>query len=136
MSDYVHKKVIRLPFPNEILDKCNTTDPNDCFKYLKDLLGDYWENNKINSFELGFSDTDYYIDWEYYHTYGEKSDEHGYVRFLTQKELETIKPYFDKLNVNYQDNDLRIVDYCYYNSCEAPDYYDIPENDDSIDFIS
>jgi len=133
MSDYVHKKVIRLPFPKEILERCNTKDPYDCEKYLKEKLGDLWDTHK--GFDLELTDKSEYIDWVYYHTYGEESGDWGNVRLLSEKELEVIKPYFDKLEVSYKDSDLRLVDYCYYNCTECTDYYDI-NNDESILFIN
>lgn len=46
MSDYVHKKVVRLPFPKDIIKICNADDPYDCQKYLKEKLGDLFNNDK------------------------------------------------------------------------------------------
>jgi len=135
MSDYVHKKAVRLPFPEEIIKKCNADDPWDCETYLKELLGELWNNHGKKSFNLECTDTSFYIDWVYYHTYGEESGDWGKVRLLTEKELEVIKPYFDKLGVEYNDEDLRLVDYCYYNCCECSDYYDL-DDDDSSKFIN
>lgn len=132
MSDYVHQKVVRLPFPKEILEKCDTTDPYDCETYLKEKLGDLWESRNKNSFEIGFTDSKEYIDWVYYNTYGEEYGDWGHVRLLTQKELDTIKPYFDKLEVSYKDEDLRLVDYCYYNCSEPTDYYDLTSDDSNL----
>ena len=132
MSDYLHKKVVRLPFPEEIMEKCNTDDVWDCILYLKSLLGDLWNNQ--NGFDLEFTYNNYYyIDWVYYSKYGENSGDFGNTRLLTQKELDVIKPYFNKLKIDYKDEDLRVVEYCYYNCCEAPDYYDL--KDDSELFI-
>lgn len=135
MSDYVHKKVVRLPFPDELKKKLNTDDPWDCVPYLKELLNDDWDSTR-NSFELECTDKAVYIDWVYYSTYGEDSGDFGTARLLTQNELDTIKPYFDKLGVNYNDEDLRVVDYCYYNCCEPTDYYNIDNLDDSNLFIT
>ncbi len=136
MSDYVHNKVVRLPFPNEIKERCESNDVWDCEPYLKELLGELWDNRKKNHFTLECTDSGYYIDWVYYSTYGEESGDWGNVRLLTQQELNVIKPYFDKLGVNYKDEDLRVVDYCYYNSCEPPDYYNIKGEDDSNLFLN
>lgn len=136
MSDYVHKKVVRLPFPKEIMDKYNVDDCYECETHLKDLLGELWSNSKKNSFHLECTNKGYYIDWVYYSTYGEESGDFGFVRMLTQKELDVIKPYFDKLGFNYKDEDLRLVNYCYYNCCEAPDYYNIKNSDDSHFFLN
>ena len=139
MSDYVHGKAIRLPFPKEILDKCETDDPWDCEEYLREILGDLFSHKGVNGKKLKLEATDeaYYIDWNYYYTYGEQSGDWGSARMLTEKELEVIKPYFDKLGVNYKDDDLRRVEYCYYNSCECGDYYDTvtEETDDSAELI-
>lgn len=132
MSDYVYKKVVRLPFPKEIKEKCNTNDVWDCEPYLKELLGELWDNRKKNYFSLECTDNGYYIDWVYYSTYGEKSGDFGFVRLPTQNELDVIKPYFNKLGVTYKDEDLRVVNYCYYNCCEAPDYYNIENSDDVL----
>jgi len=129
MSDYKHNKVVRLPFPKEILEKCNTSDAYECELYLRELLGELWDNNDKNSFKLDCSDKRAYIDWVYYSTYGEESGDWGNARLLTQKELDTIKPFFNKIGIPYGDTDLRVVDFCYYNACEPPDYYDIVNED-------
>jgi len=135
MSDYKHEKVIRLPFPKSIIEKYNAEDPYECEEYFKEKIGDLWDNRSKNSFKLGYSDEAFYIDWLYYSTYGEESGDWGNVRLLTKKELEVIKPYFDKLGVVYKDEDLRLVDYCYYNCCEPSDYYEL-SGDDSNLFIN
>ena len=135
MSDYVHNKVVRLPFPNEIINRFKADDAYDCEPQLKELLGNLWDNKK-SSFKLGCTDERIYIDWVYYSTYGEESGDFGNVRMLTQRELNTIKPYFDKLEIDYKDEDLRVVDYCYYNCCEAPDFYDIKTSDDAELFVN
>ncbi len=136
MSDYVHRKAVRVPFPKEILEKCNTKDPYDCENYLKEILAELWNCQKnTHVFELGYSDIAYYIDWVYYYTYGETSGDFGTARYLTDNELNTIKPYFDKLNINYKNEDLRVVEYCYYNCCDPPDYYEVVHQDDSGLFI-
>ena len=136
MSDYKHEKIVRLPFPKDILKRCSTEDVDDCCDYLKDKLGELWENREKNSFQIGYSDSAYYIDWCYYSTYGEETGEWGNVRLLTEKELEIITPYFDKLGVVYEDEDLRVIDYCYYNCAEPDDYYHINLIDHSSIFIN
>lgn len=133
MSDYLHNKVVRLPLPKEILSKYDDFGIDD---YLKELLGELWRNTEKNSFDLTYTEGGYYIDWIYYSTYGEESGDYGFVRMLTENELNVIKPYFDKLGIEYKDDDLRVVDYCYYNACEPPDYYDIEHNkEDDVDLF-
>lgn len=135
MSDYQHEKVVRLPFPESILNNFKTEDPNDCEEFLKNRLGNLWRNDAKNSFKLGYSDESYYIDWLYYYSFGEQSGDWGSVRLLTEKELNTIRPYFNKLGVVYDDKDLRLVDYCYYNCSEPNDYYSL-SIDESNMFIT
>lgn len=135
MSDYVHQKVVRLPFPKAILDKCETDDPWECETHLKELLGNLFNNREKNSFELTFTDTAYYLDWVYYSTYGDESGDWGHVRYLTDKEFEVIEPMFEKLCVPFTKEELRLVDYCYYNCCEPSDYYEVKQ-DESSKFIN
>lgn len=136
MSDYVHEKVVRLPFPKGLIEN-NGYDPSDSEDELKKTLGELWEDYSDYGFRFGCTNKSVYIDWCYYHTYGEESSSWGHARLLTKKELGVIKPYFDKLKQPYEDNDLRVVDYCYYNCSEPPDCYDIvtEENDDSTLFL-
>lgn len=133
MSDYKHETVVRLPFPKELIFK-NGDDPWDSEDELKEKLGDLWENGNTYTFKLGYTDDAYYIDWCYYFSYGEESGEWGTARALSENELNVIKPYFDKLKCNYSEQDLRIVDYCYYNCSEPPDYYEIDEDDSGLFF--
>lgn len=127
MSDYVHKKAVRLPLDFEGL---GFEEPYDFEQVLKEKVPSLIRiRNK--GFEVDVTDEGYYIDWTYYYTYGENSGDFGSARELTKKELKTIKPYFDKLGIDYNTKDLRLVDYCYYNGCEAPDYYDTTSKDES-----
>ena len=133
MSDYVHAKVIRLPFPKEILNKFNTNDPEDCDSYLKEKLGElYSYNRNIHKFKIEYTDDSVYLDWVYYHTYGEESGDFGFSRYLTKDELNVIKPYFDLLEIDYNTYDLRRVEYCYYNCCECSDYYEVDSDDSKL----
>lgn len=129
MSDYVHRKVVRIPFPKEILEKYNTKSPYDCEEEVDKMFGGFIKTQNRNGFELDCSEKDYYIDWVYYDTYGKESGDWGSVRLLSENELNVITPYFDKLGVSYEHSQLRVVDYCYYNCCEPTDYYELTTND-------
>lgn len=137
MCDYVHKKVIRLPFPKEILELCNTEDGYECEKYLRDKLNDLFKDMYGFSIEYTRNKNNnkyiYYIDWCYYYTYGQEEVDFGSSRLLTETELKIIKPYFNKIGCKYSDSDLRRVEYCYHTCWETPDYYAIADinNDDS-----
>ena len=110
MSDYVHEKVVRLPFPKELIEKYNVEDTWDCEIYLKEKVGDLWDIRDKNSVKRGDSDAGYYIDGCYDHTYGDESGDYGSARLLTNKEIQVITPYFKNLGVTYEIKDLRVVD--------------------------
>jgi hypothetical protein len=54
---------------------------------------------------------------------------------LTDDKWNVIQPMLDKLKLEIRKDDLRLVDYCYYNGSDAPDYYDIEEEDYSDELI-
>lgn len=128
MSDYLRRKVIRYPFPQEILKKCNTKEAWDCENFLIKKLGDLFNSSSnIKRFNIEITDKAEYIDWIYYETYGEESGDFGNASFLTQNEINIIKPYFEKLEIEIDDSKFRKVDYCYYNCSECIDYYNLEE---------
>ncbi len=139
MSDYVYYKVIRLPFPKQILDRCETEDPWDCEDYLKENLKDLYDDSKgIHVFQITGTSEANYLDWVYEYSYGEESGAYGYVNLLTQEETYFMRRLlFENLpNIYFDEDDFRKVEYCYYNCCEPPDYYDLDERGwDSINNI-
>jgi len=130
MSDYVHNKVVRMKFPQSILSKCKTDDAFDCYTYLKEKLGDLFDKG-IGSFQIQWGEATPYLDYVIYHTYGEESGDWGIIRMLSDKEYTLISIKILKLGELVLKSDLRYVDYCYYNCSEAPDYFDLPNNDES-----
>lgn len=135
MSDYVKEIVVRLPFPKSILEEVETEDPWDCEDYLKEKLGVFFDVTGSKCFVIGSTDSSYYLDWRFYNSYGDESGDYGFSRYLTDAEYNEIKPMFDRIVKEYKREDLRIVDYCYYNGSDAPDYYSVEESDYSGDFI-
>ena len=127
MSDYVHKKVIRYPLQG-LMDRLNVKDSYDCEEELKEKLGILY--NRDLGFEIEVTDKNFYLDFVYYYTYGDKSDSFGNVRLSTEEEINLIYPYLDKLFLEIDQTKIRTVEYCYYNCCECEDYYDLPENND------
>lgn len=117
MSDYVKAKVIRLPFPESLMKKLNVDSIWECEDYL----------DEKQRFEIGCTDKAYYIDYIVEYQCGCCDGEYGYAFYLDEKDKEKYCPLFDKLDIEYNPDDLRKVVYCYYNSCECPDYYDPEE---------
>ena len=138
MENYTYKKVIRIPFPNEILEKCNTTEPRDCEGYLKELLGEYYSQER-NKFYFEITETSSgqaYLDWVYYRINNISGEKCGCATRLNEKEFKVIKPLFDKLKIRYVKEDLRKVEYTHESDSllEPDDYYLI--TDDSKILIS
>lgn len=120
MSDYVHRKAVRLPF---------NPDWGDPEEFENTMPSDLVDTK--NGFSVGYTKLNCYIDWNYFYSYGENSGDFGYSRKLTNKELKVIKPYFDKLGIGYNKEDFRLVDYCYYNCSDPSDCYELTDKDQS-----
>lgn len=122
MSDYVKKKVIRLPFPKNLMEKLNVKDLWDCEDYFKEKFGDLWDKHP-NGFEWEVTDGKIYLDYVVDYKYAEEAAEYGFVWPITEEDIVKYKPLFDKGEFEYDVMDLRKVVYCWYNCSEPPDYY-------------
>lgn len=130
MSDYVKKKGIRYRIPKEIYEELDD-------KYDFDLM----YNNGIAK-ELGLSDdfkfdsgydydndkSNYYLDKVLFYKYGANGD-YWKSRKLTDEEAKLHIDDFKKVFPNITSDELRYVDYCYYNGCDAPDVFEEGEWD-------
>lgn len=146
MSDYQHNKVIRLLVTDEIIKMLGFSSVEDyCYhfeEYVKNTYPEmsrfvlkpngewHYDSKKTPYFETGFGETQYYIDLVLYSSYGEECGDWGNVSYLSEKEKEVFVPHFNKLGLGINPDDLRKVDYCWYNCSEPPDYYDIKTPDD------
>ena len=126
MSDYVRNKVVRCRATEELF---GTTDPFEIEKNFEDLF----------SLDLGLPRFDVaptekgFIDLVLSHAYGEDRGDFGHARMLTEKELEVFLPYFRKIAPNVTAENLRYVDYCWYNCSEAPDYFEVEDDELDLD---
>lgn len=119
MSDYVRQKVIRYPVEPSYFEINRLGDLDDNKKY-KDLLG-YAQPNR---FQVAPTDKGF-IDYVLLNKYSEGSDDWGKTRELTEKEKDKYRPLFQKIIPDVDMDKARLVDYCWYNCCEAPNYYEI-----------
>lgn len=120
MSDYVRNKQVLYPVTKELLDRLNIIDIFDLdfprgSKFGAEGFIDYGGTENYNQYLA------YTID----STYGEESGEFGRARFLKPSEQEKYKELFSEvIPEDLIDPTLfKYVDYCYYNCCEADDYY-------------
>lgn len=119
MSSYYEYKVLRLPLDNVDMKDKDTDD-------LEDLM---------NSLGIGFtltmcSSENMFIDLELEHKISE--GEWGFSRKLTDIEHHYAEILFNKLDIDYDVDDIHFVNYCYYNCSEPREYYAI----NSIDVAS
>lgn len=122
MSDYVRNKQVLYPVKKELLEKLNCS-------YAYDLEDRFPAGSKftIEGFVdyNGTGECNYYLAYELSSTYGEETGDFGRSRFLKPSEQEKYKRIFsDVIPEDLIDTTLfKYADYCYYNCCEADDYY-------------
>lgn len=121
MSDYNHERVIRCKVD---LKKLEIEDIFD----LEDLYPNLFGCGTINQFNVAPVEEMEYIDYVLYNEY-DNAGEFGTSRYLTGAELEKYLPIFKQIISNVTADDLRAVDFCWYNCCEAPLYFDVCEEE-------
>lgn len=125
MSSYHRMKVLRIPYEPESWG----WDPYaDSWEYVKqhfseDVFDPY--SRKIHTFTFAPTEKEFvdYIleyDWDF-------EGEYGKVRELYTIESEKYLDTFRQLGTIDMDK-VRLVEFCWYNATEAPDYYDIEDD--------
>lgn len=123
MSSYVKEKVIRLPFEaTGIASKFeNNSD-------MRDYLEDNFAAFRDGKFQIAPTES-FFVDYVIERERDSCDGEYGKIRELYPSEKirfgELFRIIFPEANLDA----LRVVEYCWYNCCEAPDYYDITEDD-------
>ena len=115
MSDYVKQKVLRVP-----AEKYGFT--GDDFWDLEYLRPDLFKYGKENSFQTAPT-SEMFIDYVLEYEYGAASVDYGKTRALTDREKEKYLPVFQQVIPEIDMDDVRLVEFCWYNGYEAPDYY-------------
>ena len=131
MSTYVREKVLRIPrhkmnfahivrileekFPKEdIMD--------DLGFYIESALPDLFDYAVVGKFQIAPTEEnyiDYVLEYEW-----DADGEYGKTRALYESEKMKYEPIFRQLDPDINMDLVRLVEFCWYNSCEAPDYYD------------
>jgi hypothetical protein len=126
MSDYVREKVLRVPVDR--LNLCFTDEEMDDLgwsieKRFSDIFG-YADIGKFQFAPTYENFIDFVLDYEY-----GACGEYGKTRALTEREKEKYLPVFQKIDPDVNMDFVRLVEFCWYNCCEAPDYYDETKDD-------
>lgn len=125
MSDYVRYKEIMYPITEEDIKKIGFNSIDD---YWDSFSWNYQENDNFD-FQSPVAKVDgdyvsnYYLCYVLKYEYGANCDDFGRSRPLNAVEQEKYKEIFSKKLKDVDPSKFRLVDFCYYNGCDAPDYY-------------
>ena len=132
MSWYVRHKVLRIPFEkldmstilNDVRKKFpEETIEDDLWWYLEQYdpeLFDYATPGKFYYAPTEDNFVDFMIERE-----TDCDGDWGKVRDLYDTEKATFGPIFKKLDPKVNMDDVKLVEFCWYNATEAPTYFDI-----------
>lgn len=119
MSDYSRYLVLRYPITK------------DDAEMLEDKLMEspFGKHRKGGYFEItGATDSNYdykyFLDFVVKHTYGDECGDFGKIRTLKESEVSEFAELFKMLIPDIDMTKVKVVDYCWYNCCEPPAYYD------------
>lgn len=129
MSTYVREKVLRIPMQRLNMDYIRNIlsekydDYEDDFSYYLECafpdIFDYGTKHKFQIAPTVESFIDYVLEYEW-----DASGEYGKTRALTDNEKEKYRTVFQQIDPDINMDFVRLVEFCWYNGCEAPDYYD------------
>ena len=127
MSTYVREKVLRIPYEKTGLPH-RFADPDDAREYFEKNFAELFGYSTIGKFQFAPTESvfiDYVVDYEY-----DADGEFGKVRELYQSEFNKFARIFAEVMPEAEFSAIRVVEFSWYNCCEAPDYYNY--DDDSF----
>jgi hypothetical protein len=142
MSTYVREKVLRLPiggsqledFKKTIAEKLEAIGESvddvddDLHWYTEKAFHDIFGYGDKGKFQWSPTYPRHFIDLVLDHEW-DCDGEYGKVRELYPSEKIKYLPVFQKLLPGLDSlDDVRLVEFCWYNGCEAPDYYDLKDD--------
>ena len=129
MSTYVREKVLRIPverlnmdyIKNILAEKYNDYE-DDFSYYLESEFPDIFDYATVGKFQTSPTEEpfiDYVLEYEW-----DADGEYGKTRALTDNEKRKYLSVFQKIDPNINMDYVRLVEFCWYDCCEAPNYYD------------
>lgn len=122
MSDYRYMRVIRCKVD---LDKISVSSLWD----LEDKFLDLFDMNLPRYFEKAVVENDEYLDYVLESKIDDNGGDWGKSRYLTENEANKYLVLFSEIYPDVKRDDLRAVEFCWYDCSEAPLYYDVNEEE-------
>ena len=129
MSDYVREKVLRVPVGHidisnikNIIAQKHEDWEDDFPYYLESEFPDIFDYATVGKLQISPT-YEFYIDYVIDREYG-SDGEWGKTRALYDSEKKRYLPIFQQIDPNINMDYVRLVEFCWYNSTDAPDYYD------------
>ena len=120
MSTYVREKVLRIPVEKLHWDFVDELDDWEIdIKEKFPGLFDYGTKDKFQFAPTEESYVDFVLEREW-----DVDGEYGKTRSLTEREKAKYHPVFAQIDPDVDMNFVRLVEFCWYNCSEAPNYYD------------
>ena len=124
MSTYVREKVLRVPLENTgLITVDSQLDYEDILYDIRLKFKDLSSSGTPGKFQFAPTET-LYLDYVLECEYDASEGEFGKTRALSEKERAKFKPIFSQIVPDIEMSLVRLVEYCWYNCSEAPDYYD------------
>ena len=124
MSDYKREKVVRCRVDKEyIKSHLGLEDLWDID--IDERYVDIFDYGSVGKFQIAPTE-DFFIDYVLKSEYGARCGEFGKTRHLSNSELEKYKNIFSKIIPCdlIDDENIRVVEYCWYNATECESYFD------------
>lgn len=125
MSDYDKQKVLRMPISAEMF---GLNEEDSLYEVLEERFPDLINYARVGYFQIAPTE-ERYLDYVLYRESESDCGEYGKVRELTEREKDKYRGVFQQIIPNVDMDCVRLVEFCWYNCSEAPDYYDITKDD-------
>lgn len=135
MSTYVREKVLRIPQDKinfeYIINKVQSMHPDEDVRddlgcFLEFDLPDIFSYGTERRFQIAPTEDrfiDYVLEYEW-----DCDGDYGKVRELYDSEKEKFRHVFQQIDPDINMDYVRLVEFCWYNGCDAPSYYDLAED--------
>lgn len=125
MSTYVSETVLRIPYERTGL-QTKFADVKEAHKHLEETFPDLFDYGTERKFQFAPTEStfiDYVVNYD-----SDAMGEYGKVRDLYPAEKAVYYPIFAKVMPEAEFDAIRVVEFCWYNCTEAPDYYSYEED--------